>query len=142
MLRFGQFYAPEASHTQRSVRVAKLGVAPALGDPDGYRPTSTPTTRPRAVRRRAQRAGGRLQRREDEPMTRREGAAILADALGKKKLRTGLAKVLAKAIGSQGSLLSRSNRISNAKFKAATGWAPAVPSQREGWPLILKEMAR
>ncbi len=65
----------------------------------------------------------------------------MAEVLGKKKVRTGLSRVLGKVVGSQGSLLSRSNRVSNAKFKQATGWAPAVPSQREGWPLILKEMA-
>ena len=54
-------------------------------------------------------------------MTRREGAAYLAEALHKKKLRTGMSKLSAKVIGSQGSLLARSNRISNAKFKGATG---------------------
>ena len=77
---------------------------------------------------------------EDEPLTRREGAAIMADVLHKKKLRTGMSKVLTKAIGSQGSLLARSNRVSNAKFKRATGWTPQYPSQREGWPAIIEEM--
>jgi hypothetical protein len=29
--------------------------------------------------------------------------------------------------------LTRSLRVSNARFRAATGWAPRYPSAREGW---------
>ena len=29
--------------------------------------------------------------------------------------------------------LTRSLRVSNARFRAATGWAPHYPSAREGW---------
>ena len=34
------------------------------------------------------------------------------------------------------SYLSRSQRVSNARFKKASGWKPSVPSVAEGWPLI------
>ncbi|MEY2427066.1 MAG: hypothetical protein QOI61_2638 [Actinomycetota bacterium] len=140
VLRFGQFYAPEASHTKDSVRAARMGVAPALGSPDGYQSYIYADDAARAVVAALDAPAGIYNVAEDEPLTRREGAAILAAALHKKKLRSGLSKVLTKAAGSQGSLLARSNRISSAKFKAATGWAPAVPSQREGWPLIIEAM--
>jgi hypothetical protein len=33
-------------------------------------------------------------------------------------------------------LISRSQRISNAKLREATGWAPRWPSVREGWRAI------
>ncbi len=141
VMRFGQFYAPEAAHTRDQVRAAKLGVAAAVGDPDGYSTYLYADDGARAVVAALTAPAGTYNVCEDDPMTRREGSLELAHALSKKKARIGLAKVLAKAIGSQGSLLSRSNRVSNAKFKAATGWAPQVPSQREGWPLIVKEMA-
>jgi hypothetical protein len=36
--------------------------------------------------------------------------------------------------------LQRSQRVSNAKFKQATGWAPQVRSQREGWPLVVADL--
>lgn len=140
VLRFAQFYAAEASHTKDMVRMARMGMAPAVGDPDGYSSNIYADDAARAVVAALNAPAGIYNISEDEPLTRREGAAILAEALHKKKLRTGMAKLSAKLIGSQGSLLSRSNRISNGKFKAATGWAPQVPSQREGWPLIVREM--
>ena len=142
VLRFAQFYAPEASHTKDMVRMARLGMAPAVGDPDGYASNIYADDAARAVVAALDAPAGIYNVSEDEPLTRREGAAILAAALHKKKLRSGMAKLSAKVIGSQGSLLARSNRISNAKFKQATGWAPQVPSQREGWPLILEEMGQ
>jgi nucleoside-diphosphate-sugar epimerase len=141
VLRFAQFYAPEATHTKDMVRMARLGMAPAVGDPDGYSSNIYADDAARAVVAALDAPAGIYNISEDEPLTRREGAAALAEALHKKKLRTGMAKLSAKLIGSQGSLLSRSNRISNAKFKRATGWAPQVPSQREGWPRIIEEMA-
>jgi nucleoside-diphosphate-sugar epimerase len=139
VLRFAQFYAPDASHTKDSVRMARLGMAPAVGDPDGYCSYIYADDAARAVVAALDAPAGIYNVAEDDPLTRREGADALAAALHKKKLRTGMAKLSAKVIGSQGSLLARSNRISNAKFKQATGWAPQVPSQREGWPLILAE---
>ncbi|MEY2418776.1 MAG: hypothetical protein QOG90_1456 [Actinomycetota bacterium] len=140
VLRFGQFYAPDASHTIDSMRTARLGMAPALGSQDGYQSYIYADDAARAVVAALSAPVGVYNVSEDEPLTRREGAAVMAEALHKKKLRAGLSKVLPKMIGSQGSLLSRSNRISNAKFKQATGWSPQVPSQREGWPLIVAEM--
>lgn len=43
--------------------------------------------------------------------------------------------------GSLGETLGRSQRVSNARFKAASGWAPRVPSVLEGWPLLVEELA-
>jgi nucleoside-diphosphate-sugar epimerase len=73
---------------------------------------------------------------DDEPMTRRDFAAALAAAVGVKSLRFP-PKVVAKAAGEQGALLSRSLRISNRRFREATGWAPQYPSMREGWTAIV-----
>jgi hypothetical protein len=46
-----------------------------------------------------------------------------------------------RAAGSVGETLGRSHRISNAKFRHATRWVPHVPSLREGWKLLIKEIA-
>lgn len=141
VLRFAQFYAAEASHTVLQVRAARRGVAPVLGDPDGYATFIYADDAATAVVAALGAPAGIYNVAEDEPLTRRESAAVMAEALGKKKVRTGMSKVLGKVGGSQTNLLARSNRVSNAKFKGATGWVPSVPSQREGWPLIIKEMA-
>ena len=75
--------------------------------------------------------------------TRAAAPAILRDqiaALGRNF--DGKAGIAGKIPSTTVSVMTGSARVSNAKFKAATGWAPAVPSQREGWPLILEEMDR
>ena len=45
---------------------------------------------------------------------------------------------LTRLAGSGAELLSRSLRISNRKLREATGWAPAFPSVREGWPAVAR----
>ncbi|MBJ7348836.1 MAG: hypothetical protein JHC87_09735, partial [Thermoleophilaceae bacterium] len=59
------------------------------------------------------------------PLRRSEIAAQLAQAVGRKKLRVipGRAALLLgdKRVGA----IARSQRVSNAKFKAATGWSPS-----------------
>jgi hypothetical protein len=37
--------------------------------------------------------------------------------------------------------LARSLRVSNRRFKEATGWAPRYPSVREGWPASVDRLA-
>jgi nucleoside-diphosphate-sugar epimerase len=38
--------------------------------------------------------------------------------------------------------LSRSQRVSNARFKKASGWKPNVPSVAEGWPLVVAALTQ
>jgi hypothetical protein len=40
---------------------------------------------------------------------------------------------LAGVAGNKSEVLTRSHRVSNTKFKEATGWSPRYPSAREGW---------
>jgi nucleoside-diphosphate-sugar epimerase len=37
-------------------------------------------------------------------------------------------------------LLARSQRMSNAKLKAAAGWAPKYPSAKEGLPIAVRAL--
>jgi nucleoside-diphosphate-sugar epimerase len=69
---------------------------------------------------------------DDEPLTKREYAASLAAAARATAwLRVpGRAALL---LGDRSTSLTRSVRVSNARFKTATGWAPRYPSAREGW---------
>ena len=70
---------------------------------------------------------------DDEPLTRREAGLVVADALGVKPPRA-LPKAARAASPKSAKLLMRSLRVSNARFKAATGWTPAHPSIRGSWP--------
>src|SRR5204863_10143100 len=38
------------------------------------------------------------------------------------------------------SYISRSERVSNRRFKEATGWAPRYPTANEGWPAVVGAM--
>lgn len=132
VLRFAQFYSPDSHHTIDQVKYAKRGVLSMPGKADGYWTLLHADDVATAVIAALGAPKGVYNVAEDEPMTRRQSAQLLAELLGKKKLRHLLSPV---------PMLNSSQRVSNKKFKQATGWAPSVPSQREGWPLILKELA-
>jgi len=42
-------------------------------------------------------------------------------------------------MGGVGETLARSLRISNRRFRDASGWAPKYPSVRDAWPDLLRE---
>ena len=44
-----------------------------------------------------------------------------------------LAKMGSKAVA----MLARSERVSNRRFKEATGWEPTYPTVRQGWPAVV-----
>jgi nucleoside-diphosphate-sugar epimerase len=59
-----------------------------------------------------------------------------ADALAAAARTTVWLRVPGRAallLGDRSTSLTRSLRVSNARFKTATGWAPRYPSAREGW---------
>jgi 2-alkyl-3-oxoalkanoate reductase len=139
VLRFGQFYAPEAAHSIAMAKMIKRRVAPALGDPTGYVTSIHAEDAAGAVVAALDAPAGTYNVTEDEPVTRAELARVLADAFGKKVPRM-LPKVVAKAGGAKTNYLARSHRVSNRRFKEATGWAPAYPSVRDGWPGVAAAM--
>jgi nucleoside-diphosphate-sugar epimerase len=69
---------------------------------------------------------------DDEPLTKREYAEALANAAGKTMWLRGPGRA-ALVFGDHLTSLTRSVRVSNARFRTATGWAPRYPSARQGW---------
>ena len=72
---------------------------------------------------------------DDEPLTKRAFAETLAAAAGKRAWLRGPGRA-GLLLGDRLTSLTRSVRVSNARFRAATGWAPRYPSAREGWLAI------
>jgi nucleoside-diphosphate-sugar epimerase len=70
---------------------------------------------------------------DDEPVTRAEAGRIVAEALGVKQ-PYAVPKVVRAVTPASVKLLMRSLRVSNRRFKDATGWRPAHPSIRGSWP--------
>ena len=136
VLRFGQFYAPDAFHTTDMIKVARRRVAPAVGDPDSYAPNIHIDDAASAVVAALEAPAGIYNVVDDDPVTKREFAEVMARALGKKAPHF-IPKTLVKAAGSKASYLVRSQRVSNRRFKDATGWSPRYPSVREGLPPVI-----
>jgi len=133
-LRFAMFYGPEDGTSRQLVAAARRGFAPVLGHPESWMSAIHTDDVGTAVALAATTDGlpaGVYNLADDEPLRRRELAAVFAEAAG-RRVRTppaALARLLPKA-------LSRSTRVSSEKFLAATGWRPAVPSARAGWPAV------
>ena len=69
---------------------------------------------------------------DDEPLTKR----AYADALELASGTSAWVRVPGRAalvLGNRTTSLTRSLRVANDKFTAATGWSPRYPSAREGW---------
>jgi nucleoside-diphosphate-sugar epimerase len=139
VLRFGQFYAPESTHTVAMVGAARRGISMNVGGHDGYAPSIDADDAARAVVAALDAPAGTYNVVDDVPMTRRQLDAAIADAIGAKKLLRAPAAAV-KAAGDDAKIFFGSNRVSNARFKAATGWAPRHPSAREGYAAIVRSM--
>jgi nucleoside-diphosphate-sugar epimerase len=131
-LRFGQFYAHDSTHTEALVRLARRGLSMNVGGADGYAPLISCDDAARAVVAALDAPAGVYNVVDDEPMTRREADGVLATAVGGSKLLRAPEAAL-KVGGPDAAIFRLSNRASNARFKAATGWAPRVPSARAGF---------
>ncbi len=68
---------------------------------------------------------------DDEPLTRAQLAAVLADAVG-RRVRRPPSRLVRLVLGPGMEFLLRSQRVSHHRFTAATGWAPRVRSAPDG----------
>ncbi|MBE1583901.1 NAD-dependent epimerase/dehydratase family protein [Nonomuraea angiospora] len=133
VLRFGWFYGPEAAHSEEMYAQARHHVGMVLGRPDGYVSSIHLTDAAEAVVAALGAPAGTYNVVDDEPLTKREYAHTLARAAA-TRLWLSVPGRAAYLFGHRLTSLTRSLRVSNARFRAATGWAPRYPSAREGWP--------
>lgn len=139
VLRFGLFYGPDEAAARQWLDAAAKGRLALPGPPDRYSSMIHIDDAAAAIVAALGAPAGVYNVVEDEPLTRAEHARALADALGLRAL-----KPLPALLGRLPVLraLSRSHRISNDKLRQATGWTPSVASVREGWKMVIDEIAR
>jgi nucleoside-diphosphate-sugar epimerase len=130
-LRFGQFYAPEATHTQSLLKGARRGWSLLPGPGDAYTVTIAAEDAASAVVAALAAPAGVYNIVDSEPLTRDEWAAAMAQAVGRDHLRT-LPGFVTRVAAKKGPTLVSSQRVSNRRFVEATGWQPRYPSFREG----------
>ncbi|MEU6789063.1 NAD(P)-dependent oxidoreductase [Nonomuraea angiospora] len=133
VLRFGWFYGPGAAHSEEMYAQARHHVGMVLGHPDGYVSSIHLTDAAEAVVAALGAPAGTYNIVDDEPLTKREYAHTLARAAG-TRLWLSVPGRAAYLFGHRLTSLTRSLRVGNARFRAATDWAPRYPSAREGWP--------
>ena len=133
VLRFAQFYASDSTHTRAFNATTRLRVNPFLGPPEGYMSFIHAEDAGSAVVAALRAPTGIYNVVDDEPVTRADAGRIVAEALGVKQPYAA-PKVVQAITPASVKLLMRSLRVSNRRFKEATGWRPAHPSIRGSWP--------
>jgi nucleoside-diphosphate-sugar epimerase len=132
VLRFGWFYGRGAAHSEEFLALArKRGICVMMGLPSSYVSSICVDDGGRAVAAALDVPAGTYNVVDDEPLTKRAYADALAQAAGRKHYLRAPGR-LALLLGDSTTALTRSLRVSNRRFKAATGWSPQYPSAREG----------
>ena len=133
VLRYAQFYAPDSIHTQAANATLRKRINPFLGAPDAYTSFVHARDAGTAALAALQAPTGIYNIGDDEPLTRTEAGIATSAALGVKPPKA-LPRLLQAVAPASGKLLMKSLRVSNRRFKAATGWAPSHPSIVGSWP--------
>jgi nucleoside-diphosphate-sugar epimerase len=138
-LRFGMFYAADSHHTVDQVQWARRGVSMEVGDLASYKSMIHADDAASAVVAALEVPAGVYNVADDDPLTRGEHVELTAELVGRTKLRRGLHRVRHLA-GSKVEILARSQRISNRRFREASGWAPRYRDVRAGFPEVFAEI--
>ena len=141
VLRFGWFYGPGATHSEQLLALARRHVCVQMGRADTFVSSTHVEDGGRAVVAALDAPAGTYNAVDDEPLTKRAYADALARAAGTTAWLhlPGRAALL---LGHRSTSLTRSLRVSNARFRRATGWAPRYPSAREGWAATAAAVGR
>jgi nucleoside-diphosphate-sugar epimerase len=132
VLRFGWFLGSGATHSEQLFELARRHVAPVLGPPASYVSSIHLADAAAAVVAALHAPAGTFNIVDDEPLTKRGYAQALATAADRAAWLRGPGRA-ALLFGDRLTSLTRSLRVSNGRFRSATGWAPRHPSAREGW---------
>jgi nucleoside-diphosphate-sugar epimerase len=134
VLRFGLFYGGSDNRaTDEMLKLSKLRSSLLAGNPDAYMSSIHAEDAAAAVVAALDVPTGIYNVVDDESLTRRQVLEAFSAAFHKGKLHTTPTWMVKLAAGPASGALVNSQRVSNRKFRDATGWAPQFPSVREGW---------
>ena len=138
VLRFGALYGPDAT-LAAMLDVMRKGWSPLPGDPNAYFSSLSQDDAASAVVAALNVPAGTYNIVDDEPLRREEWVRSLSSAAG-IVMPKPIPGWMAALGGSVMRLLARSQRISNRRFRAVSGWAPRYPSTRDAWGDVLRSM--
>lgn len=139
VLRFGLFYGPGAAHSEQLFAQARRHIGLVLGRPGAYTSSIHLTDAAAAVVAALSAPAGTFNIVDDEPLTKRGYADALARAADRTMWLRGPGRA-ALLLGDRLTSLTRSLRVTNARFRTTTGWTPEFPSAREGWIATAKAL--
>jgi 2-alkyl-3-oxoalkanoate reductase len=139
-LRFSGFYAPYAQSTLDTVRLARSRLLPVAGDGSNYFSSIHVDDGANAAVAALSIPAGVYNVSDDEPLRMRDYGRAISDAFGLKPPRRVPKWLLRLVGGGPAKYILSSQRVSNERFKKATGWAPKYRSAREGWQQIAVEL--
>jgi nucleoside-diphosphate-sugar epimerase len=132
-LRLGGLYGSDLPSTREQLQLARHGLSQFAGSPEGFIPPLWIGDAATALIAALERApSGLYDVVDDEPLRHRDLNDALAKAAGRRRLFAPPGWMIRLLAGSAGEALSRSLRISNRRFREATGWAPSVLNMRAG----------
>jgi nucleoside-diphosphate-sugar epimerase len=132
-LRLGALYGPDVPSVAEQLDLAAKGVSMFGAARDAYSPMLWIDDAASALNAALERApSGLYDVVDDEPLTQGELKKALAAAVARRRLFALPAWLIRAMAGPTGAALMRSLRISNRRFREATGWAPSVPNGRAG----------
>jgi nucleoside-diphosphate-sugar epimerase len=139
VLRLGAYYGPGSEQTDVLVRFARRHIGFVAGRPDGYTSSIHVADGGTAVAAALSVPAGTYNVVDDEPLTKHDMAAAVGEAVGARPwvhLPGRLTPLVLRVQQPTAALLARSLRVSNDRFRLATGWAPQYPSAREGFAAL------
>lgn len=139
VLRFAGFYGPD-QFLRDILDVVRKGWSPLFGRPAAFWSSVAQTDAASAVAASVHVPAGTYNVCDDDPLTRQEWADVVASTIGARAPRP-LPHLLAALGGKSVELLSRSQRMTNAKLKMACGWSPQWSSAREGLVVAIKALS-
>lgn len=140
-LRLGSLYGPESPATREQLDYARKGIAALPGRSEAYLPQISVQDAARAIVAALMQPipSGIYDVADDEPLTREEVFAMMAQAVGRKRLWQPPALLMRVMAGVVYDMMSRSLRVSNRRFKEVSGWQPLVANARVGWVRLIEE---
>jgi nucleoside-diphosphate-sugar epimerase len=140
VLRFGLFYAPYAASTIDTMKMARRKMFGIIGRGENYFSSIHVDDAAAAVAAAVNAPGGTYNVVEDEPVSQEGYAQAMYDAFGLGKPRH-FPKWLGKLVlGGPSKYILQSQRVSNKRFKEATGWSPQHHDVREGMRSVTASM--
>jgi nucleoside-diphosphate-sugar epimerase len=132
-LRLGWLYGSGLPSTEEQLQLARRGVSMFGSAPEAFAPALWIGDAATALITALERApSGLYDVVDDEPLRQRELKTTLAAAAGRRRLLSLPAWLLRMMAGPTAEAFTRSLRVSNRRFREATGWAPAVRNAVEG----------